>query len=378
MDMELSQEQEMLRKSAQDFLARECPTTVVRKLEESPLGYSPDMWKKMADLGWLGIPFPDTYGGLGGSAIDLVVLNKELGRAICPSPYLSTVVLSGGAILAAGSDAQKRDILPKIVEGKAIVAFAFQEPSRYYDPRGISTTANKQGTGWVISGSKMFIEFDENANYYLVTARTSKTADVNKGLTMFLVDAKAAGISRTRLLTMARDPESEIKFNNVAVPASAVVGEVGNAWSVLEKVIDKGIVTFAGYMVGSSEKIHQMAIEYSKTRVQFGRPIGAFQSIQHYMAQNITEIFAADSFTYYTAWAVDSGNATKELIAKCKAFVGDTYRNSGFIGTQIFGGIGTAVESDTTLFLRRCKQAQLQMGDSGFYEDIVAAEILDK
>ena len=378
MDMEFSEQQQQLQRTARSFLENECPLSLVRELETSEEGFSPDLWRRMAGLGWLGLPLPEANGGAGLGSVDLVVLAKELGRALCPSPYIPTVIQAAGAIAAAGSGAQKDAYLPRIAAGEAVIAFALQEPAAYYDPRGVETKAEADGSGYRLSGEKVFVEFANSADRLLVVARTGGLAPSPDGLTMFLVDPTSPGIDLTPLPTMARDRQFRVAFDSVPVAAEDVLGPVGGAWALLERPIHQGVVALCGYMVGASERIHHMATEFAKERVQFNRPIGSFQAIQHYLAQSITEIVGADTMTYYAAWALDEDLANvRELVAKAKAFAGDTFKQASAIGAQIHGGIGFNEDVDTTLFLRRGKQLQLTMGDSGYWEDVVAAQLLD-
>ncbi len=378
MDMNFTEQQQQLADTARRFLENECPLTDVREQESTDTGFSLSLWRKMADLGWLGLPYPEQYGGYGLGHIDLVVLAKELGRALCPSPFIPTVVLGGGAICAAGTEQQKQHYLPRIAGGQAVIAFALQEQSRYIDPRGIKTRAAESGDGYVLNGTKMSVEFANSADRLLVVARTSGEAPATDGITMFLVDARSPGITLTPLGTLARDRQHKVSLQDVRVPRSDVLGPADGAWPVLEKAIQGGVVAFAAYMVGASERIHGLAVEFAKQRVQFDRPIGSFQAIQHYLAQSITEIIGADTMTYYSAWSLDEGLPSLAIVARAKVLAGDTYKSTSALGAQIYGGIGFNEDVDTTLFLRRGKQAQLSMGDSGYWEDVIAEEILDR
>jgi alkylation response protein AidB-like acyl-CoA dehydrogenase len=306
----------------------------------------------------------------------MALLSKELGRALCPSPFIPSAVLAGGAILAGGSEEQKQAYLPRIGSGQTIVAFALQEESAYWDPRGVSCRATETAGGWVLNGTKMFVEFANGADRLLVVARTSGEKPSPAGITMFLVDAGAPGSVMTPLGTLARDRQFRVTLEGVAISKDDVIGPVGGAWPLLEPVIQSGIVAFSAYMVGASERIHAMAVEFAKNRVQFGRPIGSFQAIQHYLAQSITEIIGADTMTLYAAWCLDQLEPSREIVAKAKALAGDTYKSVSSLGAQIYGGIGFNEDVDTTLFLRRGKQAQLSMGDTGYWEDVIAEELL--
>jgi len=373
MDMQLSSAQLTLMRTARRFVENECPPSLVRELEASDDGLSRDLWRKMAGLGWLGLTYPDDVGGFGLGTVDLVVLAKELGRGLCPSPFIPTAVLAGGAIAAAGSQEQRRAYLPRIASGELIVAFALQEASALYDPRGVSTTATAVDGTYVLNGDKLFVEFAGSADLLLVVARTA-----GDGVSLFLVDAHGPGVTMTPLRTMARDKQCRVALRDCAVPAANVVGPVGGAWPLLERVVHRGVITLCAYMVGASEQIHQMATEFAKQRVQFGRPIGSFQAIQHYLAQTITEIVGADTMTFYAAWTLDEGLPARQLVAKAKVLAGDTFKQASANGAQIHGGIGFNEDVATTLYLRRGKQLQLSMGDSGYWEDVLAEELLDR
>jgi len=375
--MTLEDEQRELVEAARRVMEAECGPSVVRELEASLRGYSPEMWRRMAELGWLGLPIPEEYGGFGLGVLDLVLLNKELGRALCPSPYISTVVLGAGAIAAAGTDEQKSGLLPSIAEGKTVIGFALQEANRYYDYRSVEATATRSQGGWVLQGTKMFVEFAEAADHLLVVVRTSPAQSGSDGLTMFLVDSKSPGLQLRHLPTMARDRQFEVVLHDVVVPDDAVVGRVGDAWMDLEALVQRATVVFCGYLVGAAERMHELAVQYSKDRVQFGRPIGSFQLIQSYMAQLIIEIWGAETMTFYASWTLDHGRPARGLVAKTKAFVGDTIKRTTDMGSQVFGGMGYVEEVDSTLYLRRGKQYQLSLGDTTFWEEVVAEELFD-
>ncbi|MCI0778004.1 MAG: acyl-CoA/acyl-ACP dehydrogenase [Chloroflexi bacterium] len=378
MDMEFTEEQQALQTTARSFLSTESPLSAAREMEASEDGFSRELWKKMADLGWLGLPHSEDVGGAGMGSVELVVLAKELGRTLCPSPYIQTVILAGGAIAAAGSDQQKQRLLPAIISGETVIAFALQEENALYDARGVSAKAAKDGDGYVLNGTKMFVEFASAADRVLVVARTAGEAPANEGLTLFLVDPNDVNVQLEPLNTMARDRQFQMKLDGVKVRPEDVIGTPGKAWDALEGVIERGVVALCGYMVGASESIHATTTAFAKERIQFGRPIGSFQAIQHYLALSITEILAADTTVFYAAWTLDEGEPSREIVAKAKAFAGDTFRKASDLGAQIHGGIGYDESMDTTLFLRRGKQYQLSMGGTGYWEDIIAEEILDR
>jgi alkylation response protein AidB-like acyl-CoA dehydrogenase len=376
MDIKLTEEQVQLRDTARKFMEEECTADFIRETEQSELGYSPKMWKQMAEMGWLGIGLPEDCGGLEMSHVDMVVLAQELGRRICPSPFLSTVLIGAEAIARTGS-AEQKQLASKAVDGDCIIGFAFQEQNRDFDPAVIKTAARENGEGYRLSGTKMFVEFAAAADTLLVVARTSGAAGSRDGLTMFLVDAKSEGITTTRTATMARDHHYKVVFEDVEVPASAVLGTVGAAWQDLEPVIEKAAVVFSGFVIGVSQQMHEYATTFAKVRVQFARPIGQMQTIQNYLATLIIEIYGAETMALYTAFQMDKGRSVRDYVAKTKVFSADTVKNTTDVGSQIFGGMGYMEEQDTTQYLRRGRQYKAMLGGTDYWEKIVAEALLD-
>jgi alkylation response protein AidB-like acyl-CoA dehydrogenase len=377
MDMKLTEEQLQLQEGARRFMDETCPMEFVREMEASELGFSREMWKKMAELGWLGIDLPADHGGLEMGTLDLTILMRELGRHICPTPFLSTAVIGGDAIARAGTEEQREQILPKIVDGELIVAFAYQEFTRFFDPGRIKLEARKSSDGYVLNGTKMFVEYAAAADLLLVVARTSGAPPSATGLTMFLVDAGADGITCTRTPTMARDHHYEVRFDDVQVSQQSVLGRVDDAWSDLEPTLHKAVLAFAAFTNGASFELHEQAVAFAKQRVQFGRPIGQIQSIQSYLAQLIMEILGSDMLTMFTAFNLDRGRNVRGYVAKTKGFSAETVARTMDIGSQIFGGMGYMEEVDSTLYLRRGKQYELMLGGTDYWYDVAAEETID-
>lgn len=378
MDIKLSEEQEQLRDTACKFMDQECTGEFVRGIEKSELGYAPGMWRQMAEMGWLGISLPEACGGLELGTLDQVILAWQLGRRLCPSPYLPTVVIVGEAIARAGSEAQRRELLPKIVEGELVGAFAYQEFTRRFDPDAVELRAREDGDAWVLDGTKMFVEFAGAADLLLVVARTAEASSPGSGLTMFLVDAGSEGLACKHTPTVARDHHYELAFQGVRVPKERVLGGVGDAWSCLSGVIDKAAVVFSGFTGGVCEKMHEDATRYAQDRVQFDRPIGQMQLIQNYLATLIMEMYASETLTLFTAFNMDRGRPVHGYVAKTKAFAADTVNRVTYVGAQIWGGLGYMEEQDATLYLRRGKQYQQMLGGVDHWEEIVAEELLDQ
>ena len=378
MDIKLTEEQVQLQDSARRFMDDHCTFEFVRKIEnDSATGFCPDMWRQFAEMGWLGIMVPDAYEGMGMSLLDTVILVREMGRHICPSPFLFTSVLAADLIAQSGTKAQKKELLPSIVAGERIITFAYQEFSRRFAPAHIRLEAKKNEDCYVLNGTKLFVEFADGADTLLVAARTGRKNSAD-GLTLFLVDRNSAGIATTHMPTMARDRHYQVDFNNVAVPASARLGRVGKGWDALEPSLHKAVIAYCAYTNGAGFEMHEHATQYARERVQFGRPIGQMQTIQGYLAQMIMELYGADMLTMFTAFQIDKGRHARGYVAKAKAFSSETVGHVMDVSSQIFGGMGYMEEQDTTLFLRRGKQYQLALGGSEYWEDVIAEEIIDR
>ena len=375
MDFGLSEEQEMLKTSARDFLQKECPKQLVRQLDESDEGYSRELWRKMAELGWMGLPFPEKYGGGGGSFLDLVVLLEAMGYNVVPGPFFSTVVLGGMTILAAGNEEQKKEFLSKVAGGKLILTLAMTEPNARYEAASVKTTAALHDGKYVINGTKLFIQDANVADYLLCVARTKTTGKPENGITIFLVDSKAPGVKCTLLKTMARDKQCEVVFDNVAVPKEKMVGGLNRGWQIVQDVLQKAIVAKCAEMVGGAQAALDMAVAYAKERVQFNRPIGSFQAIQHYCANMVSDVDGSRFVTYKAAWKVSEGLPATMDVAIAKAWTGAAYSRVTLLAHQIFGAVGFTMDHDLHLYYRRAKVGEIMFGDGAFQRAIVAREL---
>ncbi len=375
MDLGFSEEQEMLRTTARDFLANECPSDLVKEMAEDEKGYPPELWKKMAELGWMGLAFPEEYDGMGMTFLDLVVLLEEIGRACLPGPYFSTVVLAGYTILEAASEEQKKDLLIKIANGDLIVTLALTEPSASYEPDAITVKATPDKDDYVINGTKLFVPDANVADYIICVARTKDGASPEEGITLFLVDAKSPGISTTLLKTIAGDKQCEVIFEDVRVPKGNIIGELDKGWPVVEKVLEKATVGLCAQMVGGAQKALEMSIDYAKERVQFGRPIGSFQSIQNYCADMVTDVDGSKYITYEAAWKLSEGLPVTMEVSMAKAWVSEAYRRVTLLGHQIHGAIGFCEDHDLPLYFKRAKAGELTFGDADLHREIVAKQL---
>jgi alkylation response protein AidB-like acyl-CoA dehydrogenase len=376
MDLGLTEEQELLKNFARDFLEKECPEAVVREMEEDEKGYSPALWKGMADQGWCGLIIPPEQGGSGMGFLDLVVLTEEFGRALVPGPFLSTQV--GGAIplLGWGTDAQKQAHLGKIASGEEIWTLAMTEPIARFDAEGVQMEAKVEGDKLVLNGTKLFIRDAHVADFMTVAVRTKKGANAEDGITLVAVDAKSAGISTTGLKTIGSDKQCEVKFENVSVPKANVIGEVDKGWPILSKLLLKAAILESAYLVGLAQMDFEITVNYAKERVQFGRPIGSFQAIQHKCADMVTDVDGARFVMYRAAWSLDEDEPDGEqAVHMAKAWCNEATRRVVAHGQQIHGGIGFTKDYKIQLYFRRQKMADLMWGDADFHREMVAQSL---
>ncbi len=376
MDLGLDEQQEMLKNFARDFLEKECPESLVRQMEEDEKGYSPDLWQKMAQQGWMGLIIPEQYGGTGMNVCELVVLLEEFGRALVPGPFISTVVLGAVPILEAGTAEQKQQILPKIAAGELIMTMALTEPSAKWDADGVQLEAKKDGNDFVLNGVKLFVPDAHVTDQMVVVARTSKGKSPEDGVTVLLVDSKSAGISYEVLKTIAADKQCEVTFKDVRVPAANVLGQVDEGWPVVEKTKKVATVAACAYLVGLAQMDFDITLNYAKERVQFGRPIGAFQAIQHKLADVVIDVDGSRFITYKAAWSLQEGEPDAEaMIAMAKAWTSDASRRVVAHGQQIHGGIGFTKEYKIQLYFRRQKWMELMWGDADYHRERVAQSL---
>ena len=308
MDVLLGEEEQMVKNLAREFLEGECPPSLARAMETDDLGYPPELWKQMADLGWFGMSLPEEYGGQGLPLAYLGIILEEVGRAIAPVPFHSTMV-AALAINAHGSEQQRREILPRVATGATILAWAFSERDARFLPETIQLQATRDGDDFILSGTKMFVDNFSVAEKCLVVCRTSSSdgGDPRQGISLLLVDTASQGVSQTHLTTLAKDKQSVVDFDHVRVPASNLVGKQDQGWAAAQEMLDQGTALLCAQMVGAARKDTEMGIEYAKGRVAFGRPIGSFQSIQHLCADMTIWIDGCQLLTYEALWKMDQG-----------------------------------------------------------------------
>ncbi len=366
------EQQEMLRSTAISFLNKECTESLVREMELSSTGHSLELWGKMAELGWLGIPFPEKYGGGEGSMLDLVVLFEEMGRFMCPVPYLSTVVLCGLAILRAGNERQKSEFLKKISEGNLILALALTERDVTIDPSGIEVRATQDKDEFIIDGTKIFVHDACVADYILCVVRTTAATSFSDGISLFLVERSSPGLRCEQLRTVSGDKQCEITFDKVSVPKENLVGELHGGWPAIAKVIQIGAVLLCGQMIGAGQRMLEMSVEHAKTRVQFDQYIGVNQHVQEHCIDIFTRVNGSRNVTYKAAWKLNEGLPCDVEVAIAKAWTSDAHELVCRSAHSIFGGSGYTYDSTLPLISRRGKVAQLYLGDSAYYRKKIA------
>ncbi len=373
MDFGLSDDQEMLQKSARDFLARECTPSVVRQATQEPSGTSETLEHRMAEMGWLGLFVPQSYGGLELGMLDAAVLVGELGRVAAPGPFLFSALLATQAVVTAGSRIQKQEWLAKLASGHATATVALLEASDRLDPPGVSTRARRVASGYRISGTKLFVPYAHTADVLITACRTGGSDGVT-GITLFLVDRRAPGLTVRTLDTIDRTRRvCEVEFRNVQVGREHVLGPVGGGWPVIAKVLDVAAVALAADALGGAERVLEMAVSYSKTREQFGRPIGSFQAIKHMAAEMVAEVEPARSLLWYAAHAQDERKREATRAASmAKASLCEIFARSANRAVQMHGGIGFTWEHDLHFWFKRAKWNEVAFGDPSYHRERVA------
>jgi len=372
MDLGLSEPQEMLRKMARDFLATECPKSLVRQMEEDEKGYPVQLWQNMAKLGWMGLPFPEEYGGGGGSFLDLAILLEEMGRACLPGPFFSTVVLGGLMVADVGSEEQKQELLPPIAEGKMIMTLALTEPSGGYEAADIAVQAAAEKDQYVISGTKLFVTDAHVADWIICVARTGRGSQPQQGITLFLVNRESQGVTCELLSSLAKDKQCQVVFDRVTVPVKDMLDKAGQGWGEVSRALQRAAAAKSIEMVGGAQQVLEMTVDYAKERVQFDRPIGSFQAVQHHCANMAIYVDSARYLAYQAAWKLSEGLPCDMEVAAAKAWASDAYRRVCSLGHQVHGAIGFTLDHDMQLYSRRSKAAEVVFGDADFHREAIA------
>ena len=362
MDFGLTEQQQILSRSAREFLEAECPTSVVRESEESTEGHVPELWRKMAELGWLGISLPEAYGGTGGSLTDQTVLFEEVGRALVPGPLLTSSVLAAQIVLSAGNDAQKERLLPGIASGDLVLTLA----------RGERLETVSGDAGLTLSGESSFVPHAGLASHIICATRPAIGAWPDT--TLVVVDGQAYGVFKTRMESIANYPQYLVEFDDISLPSDAVLGEIAQGRPALDMGVQRATVVQCAETLGRAQKVLEMVVEYAGNRVAFGRPIGTFQAVQHRCADLKVAIDSSRMLTYQAAWKLDQGLPADDEVSMAKAQAGSLSRTATEAGHSIFAGISFTVEHDMQLYSARAKIAEANLGDTEYHLDQLSIE----
>ncbi len=371
MNLDFTSEQIMLRDAAAKFFQNECDFEKVKQIEETEAGYLPELWQKVAELGWTGIYFPEQYGGYGGSFMDLVILQEEIGKAVFPSPFFSTVVQCGLLILEGGTEEQKTDLLGRITEGSLILSLTQYEPETDYSFESITMTAQAQGEEYILNGVKLFAMDANIAHKLIVAARTG-----DAGLSLFLVDTQAPGIQITKLPYVSSENACEVVFQEVRVPKTERLGAPGQGAALLEKMYAKAAVAKAAEMSGGCKAAIDMTAQYAREREQYGNPIGGYQAIQHFMANMLLAYDTCNNYLYRVTCMIDEGEDFYRDAWALKAVANEAYRYVTERAVKIHGAIGTTREANIALYYRRAHPFSMSCGSSEYLYEKVAQKLL--
>jgi acyl-CoA dehydrogenase len=365
MDFGLSEEQELLRAEARKFLDESCPLEQVRELGQTPEGFSPDLWKQIAELGWTGIAIPEECGGAGLGWLELVILLEETGRSLFPSPLASTALAA--AAIAAGSDEQQGRWLPGLADGTRIGTLALVDDD-HPDPAAIALEARADGDGFVLTGTKPFVHDAGSASLFVVAFRTPE------GLAVAIVESDDAGVSARSLPTLDTTKRlGQLQLADVRIDADRLLAAPGSGEALVANLLDRGAIAMTAEMVGAAEEAHRITTEYAKERIQFGEPIGRFQGVKHPLAEMYVDTESFTSLVYYAAWALDeSPDEVPRYASMAKAYASEAFARIGIDGVQLHGAVGYTDEYDVQLYLKRSKWARPAFGDADYHYDRVA------
>lgn len=375
MDFDFTQEQEMIKDSVKKFLEKECPKDKIRGLKDDKKGYDPGCWSKMVELGWMGLVLPEAYGGSEMGYMDLIIMMEEMGRNLLPAPFFATVGLCSLPLLEFGTKEQKGKNLPKIAEGK-IWTLAVLEASGEYKPEGIGMSAVLDGDEYVLNGTKLFVPYANAADNMIVIARTGNE-NSGQGLTAFIIASDDPGISVTVMPTTAHDMKCEVVFNGVRVSANNILGKKGMAWDIMEYIIKYATLLKCAEMSGGTQAVLEMTTNYARERIQFDKPIGSFQAIQHKLANMLTDVEGLKFLIYEAATKINNGSPLNKLVHMAKAKANQVYQKVCIDGIQIHGAIGFTEELDAGLYHIQSKAYEFELGGQDFQLGRIASELED-
>ena len=361
LDLTFSQEQEMLREVVRSLVAEHAPPSVVRDMEDDPHGFPADLWKRLAGLDLVGLLLPEEHGGSGMGLVEGVVLYEELGRGLTPVPHLASSVLAGGLLAELGAT----EWLPRLASGEAVLTPAWLEPDGGFGPEGVRTTATPDGDGFVLDGVKRHVPFARAATRLVVFARTGDEVG------FYLVDPDAAGVTLTQQFSVASDTQYRVDLAGVRAE------RLGSGWVAWDTVRDQALILLGAWAAGAAGYAQEITVQYAKDREQFGKPLGAFQAIAHYLADRQAELDGARTLVHEAAWATATGRSVRRLAPMAKLAAAQMFRDVTATAQQVFGGVGFTLDYDIQLYFRRAKALQVGLWNDRFLEELIAADVLD-
>jgi alkylation response protein AidB-like acyl-CoA dehydrogenase len=373
-DLALDEDQLLLQQSAAAFFRSRYPSEVVREIEDGALGYVPEHWREMAELGWLGITFPEAYEGSGGSFVDLYPIYEEMGHFLVPSPHLDTVAIAGDVVLAAGNDAQRQTVLPAVANGTCIVSTAIAERDGFFGPGAITCTAHRRGSDFVVTGTKLLVAYAPCADSFLCAVRTGGDTGPD-GISLLLVDARADGVSCEWIPNIAGHALYAVKFDGVSAPAENLVGELGRGWAPLTSATTKAAVLQTASIVGAAKAVLEITNQYAKDREQFGSPIGRYQAVQYMVSDILIDMHRTDLLAKQAAFRIGAGKSFVREAAIAIAFGKKAAAHLHRQAHEVHAGVGFIVEHDLTLYSRRSKFWENNLGDARHYQEVLASAL---
>ena len=373
-DFGFSKDQRLIRKSVREFLEKECPKDRVRELKTDEKGYDPRVWEKMVDLGFLGLVISEDHGGMGGDYLELMIFMEELGRSLFPSPYFATAVLCALPIDRFGSNEQKQLILPAIADGQ-IWTLAVLEASADYEAAGIELAVTREGDSYSLSGTKLFVPYARAAEKLLVVGRTRADGHAEEGITVFMVDAVSPGITVNSIPTAARDQRCEVRFDNVRAEVTDILGQPNRGWEIIEYLLQAATILKCAEMSGGTQAVLEMTRRYAADRIQFGKPIGSLQAIQHKLANTFIGVEGLKNLVYEAAWHISIDRPIKELVSMAKVKANTVYQQTCIDGITIHGAIGFTEEMNVGLYHLRTKAMEFELGGSEFHRERIIKEL---
>ena len=375
MDLKLTEEQEMLKTMAKDFLTNKYPKTVVKEIQADEKGYSVPLWKEMAELGWQGLVIPEKYGGNGMTFQDFSVLLEEIGRFCMPGPFFANTLLGAYPIMDAGSEEQKQEYLPKIASGEAIFTMALNEADAQYKPSSVTVKATADKDDYVITGTKLFVLAANVADYMICIVRTNEKGSPEEGISAFIVDARSPGVTATALRTIDNEKLCEVVFNNVRVPRRNLLGKLDGGWPLVEKTIARAAVAKCCDTVGGLQQVLDMTVQYAKDRKQFDQPIGKFQVVQHYCSNMAIDVDGLKFAAYQAVWLLSEGLFCIKEVSIAKAWASEAADRVLALAHQVHGAIGVTIDHDLQYYTKRIKTAAATFGDAEFHKETVAQQM---